>query len=75
MILKLYIFTHFYRGYFPLKVKVPISSSIKITYIFFQKSAQNLKTSTPSYMVYGELGDTLYILILKSEPYVTGQDL
>ena len=36
----------------------------------------NLKTSTLSYMVYGELkGDILYILILKSEPYVTGQDL
>jgi hypothetical protein len=42
----------------------------------FCKILLNLKTSTPSYMVYGELGRYhIYILILKSEPYVTWQDL
>ena len=47
---------------------------LKKIHLKFCKILLNLKTSTPSYSMVNQ-GDTLYILILKSEPYATGQDL
>ena len=41
----------------------------------FCKILLNLKTSTPSYMVYGELGRYPIYIDIKIRTYVTGQDL